>query len=138
MRLFYIFYIKDYVYDTYNKYPYQLYKILEDTYYVSKHDLVLSSNYYEQITNKFNKLFINNYLSINYKLNSYYLFKNNTHILSNNSENSKLIVSSNCLKLKTNVNYPTFFDTLIKYKNNIFICDFQNQDYFWLNKVVAL
>ena len=68
----------------------------------------------------------------NNKLDSYYYQKNNVHIISSGDEYTKLMVSSYCLKLKTNLNYPTFFSNIKNYSDNIFICDFENKDYFWL------
>lgn len=138
MRVFYIYNVNDFFTSVYDKYPYKLYKMLEDAYYTNKHNIVLSSTYYEQITTNFNKLYINNYINANNKLDSYYYNKNNIHIISSREEYSKLMVSSYCLKLKTNLNYPTFFKNIITYSDNIFICDFENQDYFWLNKVSKL
>ena len=138
MRVFYIYNVNDYFTSVYDKYPYKLYKMLEDAYYTNKHNIVLSSNYYEQITTNFNKLYINNYIYANNKLDSYYYNKNNIHIISSGEEYSKLMVSRYCLKLKTNLNYPTFLKNITTYSDNIFICDFENQDYFWLNKVTKL
>lgn len=138
MRVFYIYNVNDFLTSVYDKYPYKLYKMLEDAYYTNKHNIVLSSTYYEQITTNFNKLYINNYINANNKLDSYYYNKNNIHIISSRDEYSKLMVSSYCLKLKTNLNYPTFFKNITTYSDNIFICDFENQDYFWLNKVSKL
>lgn len=138
MRIFYIYNVNDFFTSVYDKYPYKLYKMLEDAYYTNKHNIVLSSTYYEQITTNFNKLYINNYISVNNRLDSYYYNKNNTHIISSRDEYSKLMVSSYCLKLKTNLNYPTFLKNIASYSDNIFICDFENRDYFWLNKVSKL
>lgn len=138
MRVFYIYNVNDFFTSVYDKYPYKLYKMLEDAYYTNKHNIVLSTNYYEQITTNFNKLYINNYIYANNRLDSYYYNKNNIHIISSRDEYSKLMVSSYCLKLKTNLNYPNFFKNITSYSDNIFICDFENQDYFWLNKVVKL
>ena len=138
MRIFYIYNVNDFCTSIYDKYPYKLYKMLEDAYHTNKHNVVLSSNYYEQITTNFNKLYINNYLYVNNKLELYYYNKNNIHIISSREEYSKLMVSSYCLKVKTNLNYPKFFYDINKYSDNIFVCDFENQDYFWLNKVVKL
>ena len=138
MRVFYIYNVNDFFCSIYDKYPYKLYKMLEEAYYTNKHNIVLSSNYYEQITTRFNKLFINNYIIANNKLDSYYYNKNNIHIISSREEYSKLMVSKYCLKLKTNLNYPTFLKNISSYSDNIFICDFENRDYFWLNKVSKL
>ena len=45
------------------------------------------------------------------------------------------MVSNYCLKLKSSINYPSFFDSLQKFNNKLFVCDFENQDYFWLENV---
>jgi len=138
MRVFYIYNVNDFITSVYDKYPYKLYKLIEDTYLVNRHNIVLASSQYEQLITNFNKLYINNYLCANNKLNSYYYKKNNIHIISSRDEYSKLMVSSYCLKLKTNLNYPTFFNNIKNYSDNIFVCDFENRDYFWLNKVIKL
>lgn len=138
MRIFYIYNVNDFFGSVYEKYPYKLYKMLEDAYYTNKHNIVLASSKYEQIITNFNKLFINNYLYANNKLDVYYYKKNNIHIISSREEYSKLMVSSYCIKLKTNLNYPSFFNNIRTYSDNIFVCDFENKDYFWLNKVVKL
>ncbi len=136
MRVFYIYNVNDFFCSIYDKYPYKLYKMLEDAYYTNRYNMMLSSSLYEQMITNFNKLFINNYLFANNKLDVYYYNKNNTHVISNSQEYSKLMVTSYCLKLKTNLSYPKFFNHIHDYSDNIFICDFENQDYFWLNKVV--
>ena len=138
MRVFYIYNVNDFFTSVYDKYPHKLYKMLEDAYYTNKHNIVLSSTYYEQITTNFNKLYINNYINVNNKIDGYYYNKNNIHIISSRDEYSKLMVSKYCLKLKTNLNYPIFFKNIATYSDNIFVCDFENHDYFWLNKVSKL
>ena len=135
MRVFYIYNINDYFCSMYDKYPYKLYKMLEDAYLTNRYNMMLASSIYEQIITNFNKLFINNYIFANNKLDMYYYNKNNMHLISNRYEYSKLMVNSYCLKIKTNLNYPKFFDSINNYSDNIFVCDFINKDYFWLNKI---
>lgn len=127
--------VNDFFYNVYDKYPYKLYKMLEESYYTHSYDMMLSADYYEAITVHFNKLFMNNFLSLHHKVDMYYSNKNNMHLVSNHQEYSKLMVNSYCLKLSSNVNYPIFFDTLRKFSEQIFVCDFENQDYFWLSSV---
>ena len=136
MRVFYIYNINDFFTSVYDKYPYKLYKMLEEAYYTNKHSLVMASDLFEQMITNFNKLYMNNYILANNKLDSYYYKKNNIHLISSRYEYSKLMVSSYCLKLKSNLNYPKFFDHINNYSDNIFVCDFENQDYFWLSKVI--
>ena len=138
MRVFYIYNINDLFCSVYDNYPYKLYKMLEDAYYTNKHDIVLSTLEFEQVITNYNKLYMNNYIIANNKLDLYYYNKNNIHIISSRDEYSKLMVSSYCLKLKSNLNYPKFFYNIKDYSDNIFVCDFVNKDYFWLKKVSKL
>ena len=136
MRTFYIYNINDLLTSIYEKYPYKLFLMLEEAYYTNKHDLYNSLSMYEQIITNYNKLYINNYLIANNKTDVYYYNKNNIHLISSSREYTKLMVNSYCLKVKSNLNYPKFFYDINKYSDNIFVCDFENKDYFWLNKVV--
>lgn len=136
VRIFYVYNINDYFCSVYDQYPYKLYKMLEDAYLTKKYNIRLSSSMYEQVITNFNKLFMNNFIFANNKLDIYYYNKDNIHLITNNREYSKLMVTSYCLKVKTNLNYPKFFSNINNYSDNIFICDFINKDYFWLNKVV--
>ena len=110
--------------------------MLEDAYISKKYNVRVSSSIYEQIITNFNKLFMNNFLFVNNKLDIHYYNKNNFHFISNSAEYSKLMVTSYCIKIKSNINYPSFFENINNYSDNIFVCDFINNDYFWLNKVV--
>ena len=136
VRVYYLYNINDYFCSVYDKYPYKLYKMLEDAYLTKRYNIKLSSSMYEQVITNFNKLFMNNFIFANNKLDIYYYNKDNIHLITNSSEYSKLMVTSYCLKIKTNLNYPRFFSNIGQYSDNIFICDFINKDYFWLNKVV--
>ena len=89
MRVFYIYNINDYFCSMYDKYPYKLYKMLEDAYLTNRYNMMLASSIYEQIITNFNKLFINNYIFANNKLDMYYYNKNNMHLISNRYEYSK-------------------------------------------------
>ena len=136
MRVFYIYNINDYFCSVYDKYPYKLYKMLEDAYLTNRFNIKSSYNIYEQMINNYNKLFLNNYIFSNNKLDIYYYNKDNMHIISNRREYSKLMVTSYILKLESSINYPKFFDNIHNYSDNIFVCDFINKDYFWLYKIV--
>ncbi len=136
LRTFYLYQINDFCKNIYDIYPYRLYHILKDIYYTSKYNQTLAISSYEDIIDKFNKLYINEYIYQNNKLNIFYQNSNHTHIYSSQKEISKLMVSSYSLKIKTNLNYSTFFSCIDKYSNNIFICDFENNDYFWLHKII--
>lgn len=136
MRTFYIYNINDLLCSLYENYPHKLYLMLEEIYYTNKYDFKEASTLYEQVIINYNKLYINNYLIANNKIDMYYYNKANMHLISSRGEYSKLLVNSYCIKIKTNLNYPKFFYDINKYSDNIFVCDFENKDYFWLNRVV--
>lgn len=138
MRVFYLFDVNENFYNMYNNYPYKLYKMFEDIYLTSKYDTTLAHNTYAQLTNKYNKSFMNNYIKNKKKLDAYYYFKDNTHTISSRYDYSKLTVESYYIRIKCNLNYTNFFKIINTYSQNIFVCDFENNDYFWLEKVIKL
>ena len=111
-----------------------MYKIIEELYYTKEYDMLMSYKYYQKFALEYNKLAINEYIySIN-KKNPNYKRDNNVHLIINEKYN-KLIVNSTCIILKTNDIYSVFLNDLHVYLDNIFICDFKNKDYFWLDSL---
>ena len=134
MRTYYIFKINKYFAYVYKKWPHKMYKIIEELYHTKDYDMLLSYKYYQKFAVEFNKLALNEYIySIN-KQNKNYERDNNIHII-NNEKYNKLIINSTCMILKTNDIYSIFLNDLNEYSDNIFICDFQNHDYFWLDSL---
>lgn len=136
MRVYYVFKINKYFSYIYINKPYKLYKMVEEIFHVNNYDMILSYKIYEQVAIVFNKEEFNKYLKNIYSLNNYYLTNKSSHIYSNNNEYSKLVVNNSNLKIKTNVNNPIFFKDIVNYTDNIFVCDFINKDYFWLDKII--
>lgn len=135
MRTFYVFNVNDYFFTMYRETPYRIYEMLEDIYHIKNYDLRMTVRLYGQMVCKINKLMMNEYLYNNYSMYKDYDRECNTHSISTNYEYSRLVVSNTHLKIKTNRNYPLFFESLNRYNNNIFVCDFENKDYFWLDKI---
>lgn len=138
MRIFYLFDVNDNFYKMYKEYPYKLYKMFEDIYITSKYDKSIARGMYEQINCKYNKSFMNNFIKNKNKLDIYYYNKDNLHIISNRNDCSKLFVNNYYIKIKSNINYTKFFEQLNTFSENIFVCDFDNKDYFWLEKIIKL
>ncbi len=137
MRTFYVFNINDYFFSMYRETPYRIYEMLEDIYHIKNYDLRMTVRLYSQMVCKINKVMMNEYLYNNYNMYQDYNRECNTHNIATNYEYSKLIVSNTHLKIRTNRNYPVFFECLNRYNNNIFVCDFENKDYFWLDKIAS-
>lgn len=134
MRTYYIFKINKYFAYIYKKWPYKMYKIIEELYYTKDYDMLLSYKYYQRFALLLNKLSTNEYIYNLNKKNNNYMRDNNIHIIHNGKYN-KLIVNSTCLILTTNDIYSIFLNDLNNCFENLFICDFENKDYFWLESL---
>ena len=134
MRTYYMFKINKYFAYIYKKWPYKMYKIIEELYYTKDYDMLSSYRYYKRFAIEFDKKVVNDYIySIN-KTNKLYYRDNSTHILNNDNYN-KLVISNSCLILRTDDMYSLFLQDISNYTDNIFICDFKNKDYFWLDNL---
>lgn len=138
MRTFYIFKINDEFATLTKNCPYNLFKSMEQIYYTDKTDLSVAYNIYEQMILPFNKNRVNIDIFKEYRDNDFYTKYDNTHMINNfyNDEQTKLIVNSSFMLLRTSILKPTFFNILSNDKN-IFVCDFENKDYFWLESVMV-
>ncbi len=138
MRTFYIFKInKEFVTLTKNC-PYNLFKSMEEIYYTDKNDLSTAYNIYEQIILPLDKTKINLDLFEKYKENDHYTKFRSTHMINNfySDEQTKLIVNSSFILLRSTKSTPTFLKKLSEFEN-MFACDFENKDYFWLDKIAV-
>lgn len=137
MRTYYAFIIKDSLIQFYKKRPYSLYKILEQIYNLKNNDIVLGYRILEEVTTPFgckktdSFLYNKHYDELSYSKNEY------GHIIQNlySDEITLLKVFNSHVKIKSNLNYSSFFNSINQYNKNIFICDFENRDYFWVGKI---
>ncbi len=138
MRIYYIFKINKSVSNLYRKKEYVLYDILTGIYKMNKTDLVLGYKFFEQFAYFFNKNNVNEYIFNKYKDNITYIKNINRHIINDRFRNefSNLIVYNSHIKIKTNLDISNFFKTLNEYEKNLFVCDFKNHDYFWLDNII--
>ena len=136
MRRFYIFNINEYFKILTKNDPYNLYKQFDNIYHFNKYNIKQYCDLYNKITIPINKNKLNNNL-YNYYLNdeSYTKYLN-THHYNNyyNDEETVLTIGNNYMIIDTTSINPIFFDKL-KIIKNLFVCDFQNQDYFWLENI---
>ena len=88
--------------------------------------------------NSINKDDLNNQLFLSYKDKSYYTKFLNTHMINDyfTHEKTKLIVNKKYLVIKSNEEVPLFFKDIDRNEKNLFVCDFINKDYFWLEELV--
>lgn len=136
MRQFYIFKIKEEYANLTKNNPYHLYRTLEQIYYVDRSDIHLGLDLFEKIIEPFNPKRIDIDLFKKYKENYFYTKYSNVHQIHDvyRSENTKLTLCKTYLGMESTVLRPTFLKDLEEYQN-LFFCDFENKDYFWLEKI---
>lgn len=137
MRTFYIFKIKKEMSILTHDTPYNLFRTIENLYYLDNINLGISFKLYDQIFEPFDRDYINSMVSRTYQNNHYYHKENNRHVLINKykPENSYLYVYRSHLLLKSDAIKPALLTNYTK-DDNLFVCDFKNKDYFWLNEFV--
>ncbi len=136
MRTFYLFKIKN-NYSTLTKdNPYNLYKAIENIYHLKQEDLKVGYNFFNQIRDTFNKDYLDNNIFEFYKNRYNYSKVKDTHMIYDyySNEKSKLIVNPSYIFIKSTKQLPSFLKAITK-KENIFVCDFDNIDYFWLEEL---
>ncbi len=137
MRTFYIFYInKEFKILTKDN-PYNLYKALENIYYFDKDDMYTGMNIFDQVAIPFKKEEVNDYIFNNFKDNDFYMMNKNKHKFFNKYRDEKILIKTNLthIYLKTNMSNKYVFEN-ININPNLFACDFQNNDYFWVDNIL--
>ena len=119
--------------------PYHLFKAMEDIRNFDDAEVSVACDLFKQIASPFDKSRINNLIFNESKNNDFYSKFHNVHRIQNKylPEDSMLVVNRAFLLLESNILKPSFFDDL-KENPNLFVCDFKNKDYFWLNELVCL
>jgi len=137
MRTYYAFIIKDSLMHFYMKKPYSLYRILEQIYRLKNNDIVLGYRLLEQVTKPFGTRKADKFLYKRHFDELEYSRLDDGHMIKNlySEEITFLKVFHSHVRIKTNNNYSAFFNSIQEYDENIFICDFENQDFFWVNKI---
>jgi len=137
MRTFYLFEIKQNILKNYKYHYGELYSILESIYNRSNEDIVLCYEVFNAIVNPINKNEINNYIKKKNLGEQNYICYNYTHSINDYylDEYTKMYINNSHIKIDTNKNAPSFFSDIRKIKN-IFVCDFDNHDYFLLEKAL--
>lgn len=132
MRTYYMFAVKKNIHGIYDTKEESLYNILKRIKTVKKPNLRYGLSIYNQICDPFNLELLQDYFKKKYGASAYYKYKIIDH--KNHSE-SHLELSYACLILTTDSFLPSVFDIMYLYNRDIFICDFENDDYFWLEKL---
>lgn len=138
MRTFYIFKIKnEYAILTKNN-PYQLFRMLDFIYHLEINEISRGVDLFYKIVDNYNSKAFDIQIFKKYRENYFYTKFKNIHQVHNpyKKEESKLVVKKHYLLLESTIIKPSFLEDLKNY-SNLFLCDFENKDYFWLEKLAV-
>jgi len=140
MRVYYIFDIKSEFVSLYLNNANTLFNILKQIYLMNGEDIQYGFSLFRQIVNKIPKEDLDKTLFLKFHRNFCYCKKDGVHIINQLylDEVSRLEIKRSHILLNTNRNYSSFFEILSNYQLNYFVCDFINQDYFWLSQIKTL
>ena len=127
MKEYNLFVIKKEYYDYYQKNPLFLFDILKKLYYM-KEDFNYGISLYSQLCERINIFNLKYYLNKKYKLDNertFYVDKTFVEL-----KHTRIIIRG--------INYKNLLEDFKTYSKNIFVCDFINNDYFWLTGKVTL
>ena len=123
VREYNLFVIKQEYFDIYKNKPLFLFDILKKLYNL-KDNFNYGITLYEQLCNKVSVNTLKYYLNNRYELNNDELFY---------IDGSLIELRYSRIILKSHDEYPKIMEVFNCYNKNIFICDFNNNDYFWLD-----
>lgn len=134
MKEFYIFKIKEEFYKLYREKPSELFFIFNRIYYMKKSEKEYGYNLFTQISLFLDKEEINKFLNEKYSEKIMYSYNDNEHIINNLflNEISILTVKSSSIRIETNVDNPSFINDLKELSGAFFVCNFNEQDYFFI------
>lgn len=131
MKKYYLFVIKNDYYRIYRKNPYILYKILERLYMLEKYDFSYGLSLYNQLCQPFSVKLLKNYITNKYKYNN---INSNIIKLKSIVEKTFLQIGYASTIILTNIDYPEILKIFNIYNRKIFVCEFNQNKYFWLNQ----
>ena len=137
MRTFYAFKINKELSILLSDSPYNLYRSLENIYSMDKDKVYLGKDLLEQIISLIDIEKTNKRIYEKNKNNDFYIKIGSHHRIYNKyrKEETNIWVKNTHFLITTNI-IPNNIINFIDMKD-IFICDFENKDYFWLSKLIV-
>lgn len=136
MKVYFVFDIKKEFINLYSGNERILFNMLKQIYYLDKDELTFGYNLFSQLTNAIKKSEIDRKIFLQFHQDVPYSKKGQTHYINNlyKDEVSRLEIKRSYIKLECEQDFSTFFSILKNFSNNYFVCDFYNQDYFFLSE----
>ena len=140
LRTFYIFKMRKEFYKLYRDNPSSLYNVLKHLYFMKKDRFNYGFNLYNQLIERINKIELDKKVFIKYHDKMIYSKNDNDHVINNlyQDEVSIMNIKNAYILINTNKNYTDFFKVINEFDESYFVCDFSNQDYFWINDIKIL
>ena len=139
MRTFYIFKVRKEIFILLKDNPYNLFKTIENLYYIDNSNSNISLNIFSDLFDLYNKELTNKKINKLFQNNKYYSNDGDVHYIYNKylPENTTLRVYKSHIIVKSDVIKPTL---LVNYlmDDYLFVCDFKNKDYFWLKELASI
>ena len=138
MRTFYIFRISKEMQILLKSSPYNLFKSLEDVYYLDNANIGIGKTILDQLIVPIDKEKYNKIIYDLNKDNDFYMKTGDTQKVVNKyrKEETTIVVKNSHILLKTNIiskDIKKFLPITMA-----FACDFQNKDYFWLEELIYM
>lgn len=135
MRTFYVFLMKKEFRVLYQGRESALYEILKRLYYLDKDEVNYGFHLFCQLTEKIEKEKLDNYLFIKMHQDIPYSKRGNKHRINNlyKDEISILEVKHSYIKITAEQEGSSFFEVLSSVDSDFFVCDFDAQDYFFVD-----
>ncbi len=139
MRMFYVFNIKNSIYNLYQDNPSSLYKILENIYFMHIEEVDYGFNLFKQITDRIKVDYLNNQIYIKLHKDLVYTKVDDSHVINDlyHDEISILKIKNSRILLESNKSYSSFFKILHEINNHYFVCDFKEKDFFFINDIIS-
>lgn len=140
MRTFYLFNINDSFYSLYNDSPSCLYNILKQISSIMPSDVLYAHNILLQVSESIDKENLDRRIFLDLHQEMPYSKKGEVHIYNNLylDEVTTMEIKHHYIKIKSNKDFAYFFRILEAFPLNYFVCDFKNQDYFFLSSLKTL
>ena len=134
MKVYFIFNIKEEFKKLYQGNERILFSVLKQIYYLDKNEIIIGYNLFSQLTNPINKIELDRNIFIKHHTDIPYSKKGHIHYINNlyKNEISRLEIKRSYIKLELEQKNSAFFSILNVFSKNLFVCDFTNQDYFFI------
>lgn len=134
MRVYFIFKIKDEFKEMYSGREINLYQVLRSIYHLDKSEVEYGYSLLRQIIEPIDKEVLDRNIFIKLHQDYPYSKRNGIHYynLLYKDEVSRLKVNKNFIKVEVDNKYCSFFSILSEFENNLFACDFNRLNYFFI------